>query len=64
METDMFRTAVAVAAALVAITAVQPAFARLTANRLTANTLAVGSQTGAVDGVRSIVLPGGETIRR
>jgi hypothetical protein len=60
----MFRTAVAVAAALVAITAVQPAFARLSANRLSANTLAVGSPTGAVNGVSAIVLPGGKTVRR
>jgi hypothetical protein len=57
-------TALVVAAALVATTAVQLAFARFAANRLAANTLAASSQTGAVDGVMSIALPSGETIRR
>jgi hypothetical protein len=65
----MVRTALVAMAALVAVTAVQPAFARLALNRLALNrlalnTVAVNAGTGAADGISAIVLPGGEAVGR
>jgi len=60
----MFRIAVAAMAAFVVVAAVQPAFAKLSLNKLSLNTAATNAQTGTVDGVSAIVLPNGQVVRR
>jgi len=60
----MFRIAVAAMMALVAVAAVQPAIAKISANKLSLNTASTNAPTGTVEGVTAIVLPNGHVVRR
>jgi hypothetical protein len=49
---------------LVAVAAVQPAIAKISANKLSLNTASTNAPTGTVEGVTAIVLPNGHVVRR